>query len=226
MIELIKPAVSIDREHWGTNQEDGKTDAEKPPATAAPRADDSPIESERQCHSAIMRPWSFLFRPALRLETRGFASIIIRSACTPCSPGVPAVEVSQCVQRDLTSFGLGFQASYTLAKSIDDTSAAVGGFISGFSGAISQAAPQDPFDTRADEGPSNFDIHNALAFSLFQDLHADRVRLLRPFGKTLTAGWQLLGIGTLTSGLPFTVYLIRRLNHPPTPCRARITPDP
>jgi Carboxypeptidase regulatory-like domain/TonB dependent receptor len=109
-------------------------------------------------------------------------------------------------QRDLTSFGLGFQASYTLAKSIDDTSAVVGGFISGFSGAVSQTAPQNPFDTRADKGPSNFDIHNALAFSLFQDLHADRVRLLRPFGKTLTAGWQLLGIGTLTSGLPFTVY--------------------
>jgi len=109
-------------------------------------------------------------------------------------------------QRDLTAFGLGFQASYTFSKSIDDTSAVVGGFISGFSGAVSQTAPQNPFDTRADKGPSNFDIRNALTFSLFQDLHADRFRLLRPLGKTLTAGWQLLGIGTLTSGLPFTVY--------------------
>ena len=30
--------------------------------------------------------------------------------------------------------------------------------------------------------------------------------MLRPFGKTFTEGWQLLGIGTFTSGLPFTVY--------------------
>ena len=72
--------------------------------------------------------------------------------------------------------------------------------------AVSQVAPQDPFDTRADKGVSSFDTHHALTFSLFQDLHADRVALLRPLGKTLTGGWQLLGIGTLTSGLPFTVY--------------------
>jgi hypothetical protein len=109
-------------------------------------------------------------------------------------------------QKDLTASGLGFQASYAFSKSIDDTSAVAGGFISGYSGAVAQTAAQDPFDTRADKGPSNFDVKNALSFSLFQDLHADRLGFLQPFGKTLTAGWQLLGIGTLTSGLPFTVY--------------------
>ena len=109
-------------------------------------------------------------------------------------------------QKDLTASGLGFQASYSLAKSIDDTSAVAGGFIAGSSGAVVQTAPENPFDVRPDKGPSNFDIKNALAFSLFQDLHADRLALLKPLGKTLTAGWQLLGIGTVTSGLPFTVY--------------------
>ena len=109
-------------------------------------------------------------------------------------------------QKDLTSFGLGFQASYTLSKSIDDASAVLGGFLSGSSGAIAQTAPQNPFDTRADKGPSTFDIKHVLAFTLFQDLHADRVPLLRLLGKNLTGGWQLLGIGTLMSGLPFTVY--------------------
>ena len=109
-------------------------------------------------------------------------------------------------QRDLTAFGLGFQASYTFSKSIDDTSAVFGGFISGYSGAVSQTNPQNPFDTRADKGPSTFDIQNVLAFSLFQDLHADRAAFLRPLGKTLTSGWQVLGIGTIMSGLPFTVY--------------------
>jgi hypothetical protein len=110
------------------------------------------------------------------------------------------------LQKDLTASGLGIQASYTFSKSIDDTSAVFGGFISGFSGAVSQTAAQDPFDTRLDKGPSNFDVKNAFAFSVFQDLHADRLGLLRPVGKKLTAGWQLLGIGNVTSGLPFTIY--------------------
>jgi hypothetical protein len=109
-------------------------------------------------------------------------------------------------QKDLTASGLGFQASYTFSKSIDDTSAVAGGFISGYSGAVAQTAAQDPFDTRTYKGPSNFDIKSVLSFSMFQDLHADRLSLLRPLGKTLTAGWQVLGIGTLASGLPFTVY--------------------
>jgi hypothetical protein len=115
-----------------------------------------------------------------------------------------ALQVS--VQQNLTASGLGFQASYTFSKSIDDSSAVVGGFITGQSGAVSQTAPEDPFDARLDKGPSSFDVKNALAFNLFQDLHADRVPFLRPLGKTLTAGWQVLGIGTLQSGLPFTVY--------------------
>ena len=115
-----------------------------------------------------------------------------------------ALQVSS--QKDLTASGLGFQASYTLSKSIDDTSAVFGGFVSGYSGAVVQTAPQNPFDTRADKAPSNFDIKNVLAFSLFQDLHADRAPFLRMLSKKVTVGWQLLGIGTFMSGLPFTVY--------------------
>jgi len=115
-----------------------------------------------------------------------------------------ALQVS--AQRNLTSAGLGFQASYTFSKSIDDTSAVVGGFIAGQSGAVAQTAPEDPFNASIDKAASNFDIRQALAFSLFQDLHADRVPFLRPLGRKLTAGWQVLGIGTLLSGSPFTVY--------------------
>jgi len=115
-----------------------------------------------------------------------------------------ALQVS--AQQNLTASGLGFQASYTFSKSIDDTSAVVGGFIAGQSGAVAQTAAENPFDARLDKGPSNFDVKHALAFSLFQDLHADRVPFLRPLGKTLTAGWQVLGIGTVLSGSPFTIY--------------------
>jgi hypothetical protein len=113
-----------------------------------------------------------------------------------------ALQVS--VQNSLTSWGLGVQASYTFSKSIDDSSAVLGG--PGTSGTLSLTAPQDPFDTRADKGPSSFDIKQALAFSVFQELHADRLRMLQPLGRTLTRGWQLLGIGTVQGGTPFTVY--------------------
>jgi hypothetical protein len=115
-----------------------------------------------------------------------------------------ALQIS--AQQNLTTWGLGFQASYTFSKSIDDSSAVIGGFISGASGAVAQTAPENPFDARVDKAPSNFDVKSALAFSLFQDLHADRVPFLRPLGKTFAAGWQLLGIGTLQSGSPFTIY--------------------
>ena len=47
--------------------------------------------------------------------------------------------------------GLGFQASYTFSKSMDDTSAVLGGFLSGSSGTILQSAPQDPHNLRAEK---------------------------------------------------------------------------
>ena len=109
-------------------------------------------------------------------------------------------------QKDLTASGLGFQASYTFSKSIDDASAVVGGFVAGASGAVALTSPQDPFHTRPDKGPSSFDITHAVAFSLFQDLHADRAPVLEKLGKTAMGGWQLLGIGTFLSGSPFTIY--------------------
>jgi hypothetical protein len=101
--------------------------------------------------------------------------------------------------------GLSFQASYTFSKSIDDTSAVPGG-ISGSGGVILQTLPQDPFNPKADKGPSTFDVTHVFTLSLMQRLPLDRVGFLRPLGKTLTKGWQFLDITTLTTGPPFTIY--------------------
>jgi hypothetical protein len=109
-------------------------------------------------------------------------------------------------QSSLTSSGFGFQASYTWSKSIDDASAVIGGFISGSSGTVSQTAPQNPFDTRPDRGPSSFDITQAFSGSLFQDLHADRIGMLQHVSKKITGGWQILAIGAIQTGAPFTIY--------------------
>jgi hypothetical protein len=101
--------------------------------------------------------------------------------------------------------GIGFQASYTFSKSIDDTSAVLGGFLSGSSGTILQTAPQNPRDLRAEKGPSTFDIAHGFSFSAIQELRLDRTRL-RALGKRASGGWQLVGLGSMMTGAPFTVY--------------------
>ena len=147
------------------------------------------------------------FAPYTRFDSSGFISggygpvnlITNRSHST-----YHALQTS--AQTEMTSFGLGLQASYTFAKSLDDTSAVMGGFVAGSSGAVALAGPQNPFNTSADKGPSGFDVRNAFTFSLFQEIRADRVQFLSPVSKLLTAGWQVLAMGALMSGSPFTVY--------------------
>ncbi len=102
-------------------------------------------------------------------------------------------------------FGLGLQASYTYSKSLDDTSAVLAGLL-GTSGTILQTAPQNPWNPSAEKGPSTFDVTHVVALSVIQLLPLDHVGFLRPLGRTLTKGWQVLNITTLTTGSPFTVY--------------------
>jgi hypothetical protein len=90
--------------------------------------------------------------------------------------------------------GPGLQASYTWGKSIDDTSQAMVGF------------PQNPFNTHPEKGPSSFDITNGFGLSIAQELHLENVQFLRPIGKKVTDGWELLSISSISSGSPFTVF--------------------
>ena len=101
--------------------------------------------------------------------------------------------------------GPGMQASYTWSKSLDETSSVIGGFINGGSGAISQIAPQNPFNTHPEKGPSTFDVAHAFTLSMAQDLHGESVGFLRPLGSAVTRGWELLSISSINSGSPFTV---------------------
>ncbi len=110
------------------------------------------------------------------------------------------------LQGTVANWGPEIQASFTWSKSLDDASTVTGGFVSGASGAVAPAWPQNPFDTQAEKGPSTFDIERALTLTAIQDLHADRLGILRPLGRTFTHGWQLLSVSTITSGAPFTVY--------------------
>ena len=107
--------------------------------------------------------------------------------------------------KELSNAGLGFQASYTFSKALDDTSSVLGGYL-GQAGTVLQAQPQNPWDLRAEKGPATFDVAHVFTLSLFQALPFDRVGALRPLGKKLTSGWQILNITTLMSGSPFSVF--------------------
>ena len=133
--------------------------------------------------------------------TGGFGPEMVMSSGAHSSYHALQTSASQNMPR----MGLSFQASYTLSKSIDDTSAVPGG-ISGTPGVVLQTLPQDPFHPEKDKGPSTFDVTHVFAVSLIQRLPLERVRLFQPLGKTLTRGWQFLDITTLTSGSPFSVY--------------------
>jgi hypothetical protein len=100
--------------------------------------------------------------------------------------------------------GPGLQASYTWAKSIDDTSQVIGG--TGSTGAVASGFSQNPYDTHPEKGPSAFDITNGFSLSIAQDLHLDSAQFLRPVSRKVTGGWELLSISSLSSGAPFTVY--------------------
>jgi hypothetical protein len=107
-------------------------------------------------------------------------------------------------QGSVAKAGPQIQLNFTWAKSLDDTSSVIGPGVGGTSSA--PPAPQDPFDTAADKGPSNFDVKLAFTATLMQELHAERAPGLRLLGPRLTGGWQLLSISSMNSGLPFTVY--------------------
>ena len=101
--------------------------------------------------------------------------------------------------------GLGFEASYTYSKSLDDTSAVLGGFL-GLTDPVLQTSPQDPRHPALDKGPSTFDVTHVFTLSAIQNLPLDRAAFLRAVNPKLTSGWQILNITTLTTGSPFTVY--------------------
>jgi hypothetical protein len=109
------------------------------------------------------------------------------------------------VTKNSARAGLGLQGSYTYSKSLDDTSAVLGGLLSG-AGVILQTGPQDPWNPSAEKGASTFDVTHVFSVSVIQLLPLERVRFLHPLGRTLTKGWQFLNITTMTTGSPFTVY--------------------
>jgi hypothetical protein len=102
--------------------------------------------------------------------------------------------------------GPAFQANYTWSKSIDDASSVGGTSATSTVGAIAQAAPQNPFDTHPERGPSVFDTTNSFSLSLTQSLPIYAIFSLNHVSGKFTRGWQLISISSISGGTSFTVY--------------------
>jgi hypothetical protein len=88
--------------------------------------------------------------------------------------------------------GLTLLSSYTWAHSLDVTTDSNGG-----------GAPMDPYNWRLDYGNSNWDIRHRFVSSFIYDIpffHVSNAAL-----NTVFANWQLNGIWTIQSGIPFNV---------------------
>jgi hypothetical protein len=100
--------------------------------------------------------------------------------------------------------GLAFVASYTYSKTLDYASSiSVSGTVPRLYAGENDLA-QNPFDLKAEHGPSIFDARHRLVLSGSYEL---------PFrggnnwvGRAFLQGWQINTIANFASGTPFTVY--------------------
>jgi hypothetical protein len=98
--------------------------------------------------------------------------------------------------------GLTYLVAYTWSKSID-----VG--CSGFFG-IESCSVQDPYNIKGDRSVSGFDLTHVLSASATAPLPFGKGRRFANSGGLLNyiiGNWQLNGILTLTSGLPYNVFI-------------------
>ena len=113
--------------------------------------------------------------------------------------------------------GLAFNTSYWFSKTLDYLSSInMGGAAARpLSGENDMA--QNPFNLRAEHGPSLFDAKHRFVASGTWELPFGND--LRGLARTLLQGWQTNGIATISSGTPFTVYdsanVSMQGSHPP-----------
>jgi hypothetical protein len=95
---------------------------------------------------------------------------------------------------------LQFRGAYTFAKALDD-----GDNMNTSVATNSPAFVANPLDPKADYGRASFDIRHAAVLNATYDLPFGRAR--SEWLNRLIGNWQISGIQTLQSGLPFTPQL-------------------
>ena len=100
--------------------------------------------------------------------------------------------------------GFSFNTSYWYSKSLDYLSSINVNNSSGTGLVGENDLGQNPFDLRAEHGPSLFDATHRFVASATWELPFGHN--LQGFAKAVLSGWQVNLIGSANSGTPFTVY--------------------
>ena len=93
--------------------------------------------------------------------------------------------VATSLTKNSARAGLGLQASYTYAKSLDDTSAVSGRLVGELRHNLADCAAES-MESFGGEGPSTFDVTHVFSASVIQLVPLDRISFLQPLGRTLT----------------------------------------
>ena len=135
----------------------------------------------------VPSPWGVVLAPG-QTQTRAFPTFgAVDQHNTIDSSNYNALQLK--VEHRL-SHGLSFSAAYSFSKSI-----------------LVQNWLGDPRNAALDRGPSNYDIRDAVTFSPIYTLPVGQGQRFVSHNKALDAvvgGWQLSGIMTYRTGLPFT----------------------
>lgn len=100
--------------------------------------------------------------------------------------------------------GFSFSGSYWFSKTLDYLSSMNMGGAAARQLSGENDMAQNPFDLRAEHGPSLFDARHRFVLSGAWEIPGGKA--LRGLAAGLLQGWQVNGIATVSSGTPFTVY--------------------
>jgi hypothetical protein len=125
-----------------------------------------------------------------RLDNKNFQGISYQSSTANAS-----YNSLQSTLRWQPANGLTFLSSYTWSHSIDTWSTI----------AVGAAVHQDSQNPQLDRASSDFDRTHVFRFSGVYDLPTPFGGFNSPVFKTALGGWQLSGIASATTGLPFTL---------------------
>jgi hypothetical protein len=124
--------------------------------------------------------------------------------------------------RKQMSHGLQVQLAYTYSHAIDDAADPLA------PAAGNRGFPRNSFNLKAERGNSNFDIRHRAVINFIYDPQIGRGTAHLSDGLVGRAleGWELAGIVTMQTGLPYDVFSNQDNQHTGLSDRATITPGP
>ena len=149
----------------------------------------------QRCRILTRHKWS-------RTPSTGLANPAVWNTTHWFSEGVSSYNGLEVDVNHRFSHGLQFRGVYTFSKALDD-----GDSMNTSVATNSPAFVANPLDPMADYGRASFDIRSSGVINATYDLPFGRGKSVAPWVNKLVGDWQISGIETLLTGLPFTPQL-------------------